>query len=253
MKLFCVGLGWLGKLVQETAEKKGVRMNGTTTNGRDETTPWKIGDAVPKEVNGCSVLVSIPASKWANHQLTQFLEQLTRFEVSHLVWVSSSGVFTQLGEHDETSKPFKGVGERSDRLIAQEELVKKYFPNAAIIRLVGLFGYDRHPARYFTERSIPNPDAKANMIHGADAAKVCFNALTARWKGVIHGVPPELPSRKLFYVQAFRYLELGTPTFEEENNAKTIVSKRLGNELIIDWSYSNPIHAYEVENRDQHT
>jgi hypothetical protein len=247
---FCFGKGWLGNLMQEQAQQEGIEFDGSTTKGTEQSLKWNIGEEVPKEVNGKAIIVAIPSSKWNIDQLVDFMKSLSKHSIAHLTWVSSTGAFEGDGLVSEYSEaPPRMTNEKAKRIQHQEEIAFSYFPKASIVRLGGLFGFERHPAKFFTNgRTIPNGEATANMIHGIDAAKLVLTCSQLKVQGLVVGVPPELPSRRAFYTAAFFYLKLGEANIAPGKEGKHVQSQRIGTEIPFDWKYNNPIKAYELEN-----
>ena len=251
-KVFCFGLGWLGNIVKQYETEYDIRLFGTTASGKQGTVQWNIGSDIPREVIGCEVVVAIPASKWNETDLTKFLKQLVYAGITNILWVSSIGVypegtnrvFSEFNNLDEEE-----LSEKEKNLLMQEQLVKTYFSDACILRLGGLFGYERHPAKYFqNNRPIANGQAKANMIHGDDAARLLLTCIVNKIHGVVNGVPPVTPARAMFYTKAFEFLKLGVPNIVDGNTGKHITSELVNKMFPFVWKYKSPIEAYELEN-----
>jgi len=249
-KVFCFGLGWLGEIVASFAKQYNMIVEGTTSSGKAGNVKWNIGDDIPEEAVGCSIVVAIPASKWNEKDLGLFLNQLVEKRITNILWVSSIGVYPEgedfvFDEQTDLSEIY--LTEKNQNLLMQEGKVFNNFPKACIIRLGGLFGYERHPAKYFqNDRPIKNAQAPANMIHGNDAAQLLLTCLSRNISGVVNGVPPEVPSRKHFYQKAFQFLALGTPNLENGNTGKLIKSDRVNKEFEFRWQYKSALAAYEL-------
>jgi hypothetical protein len=249
-KVFCFGLGWLGEIVVSFANQYDMIVEGTTSSDKAGTAKWNIGDDISEEVTGCTIMVAIPASKWNEKDLALFLVQLVEKEITNILWVSSIGVYPE-GEDfvfdEQTDLSQAHLTEKNQNLLMQEEKVLNNFPKACILRLGGLFGFERHPAKYFqNDRPIKNVQAPANMIHGNDAAQLLLTCLSKNISGVVNGVPPEVPSRKHFYQKAFQFLALGTPNMEDGNIGKLVKSNRVNKEFQFKWQYKSALAAYEL-------
>lgn len=251
-KVFVFGLGWLGNIVKQFENEFNLIVAGTTATGKAGTIQWEIGDDIPKEISGCYVVVAIPASKWNEPDLIKFTEQIKQFNIASVLWVSSIGVYPEgigLQFSESTILDENKLSEKGKRLIWQENLITSAFNSACVLRLGGLFGYQRHPANYFlNDRPIENAEAKANMIHGDDAARLVLTCIVQEITGIVNGVPPNAVSRSKFYLKAFEFLQLGTPNLINDNIGKHITSEYINIKFPFNWKYQSPIDAYEMEN-----
>lgn len=249
-KIFCFGLGWLGEIIASFAKQYDMIVEGTTSSGKAGTVKWDIGDDIPKEVSECCIVVAIPASKWNEKDLALFLDLLVEKEITKILWVSSIGVYPEGVDFvfdEQTDLSEVHLTKKNQSLLMQEGKILNYFPNACLLRLGGLFGYERHPAKYFqNDRPIKNMQAPANMIHGNDAAQLLLTCLSKNISGVVNGVPPEVPSRKHFYQKAFQFLALGTPNMEDGNVGKLVKSNRVNKEFEFKWQYKSALAVYEL-------
>ncbi len=100
---------------------------------------------------------------------------------------------------------------------------------ATIIRFAGLFGYSRHPGRFFGERPIPQPDAPVNLIHRDDCINIIDRIIEqGKWSEVFNACADTHPSKREFYSHARKMMGLpepamggpGQPAFKMINNEK---------------------------------
>lgn len=249
MNVFCFGVGWLGtRLVNKLNEDSFNVVGGTNRSGEHGFIKWEVGQPIPEVKVETTIVIAIPNSKWDEGTLLQFLEELSSKQINRLIWCSSVGAYGNSNEVQTEQDAFrlKQLTEKADYLQKQEKKVLQFFPDACVLRLGGLFGDDRHPALYLVNKAIPNPLAAANMIHATDATNLLFTLLKNNIKGVVNGVPPELPTRQQFYTTAFKKLALGLPQFGYQITMKHIASERINKEFDFKWSYRNPVMAYEV-------
>jgi len=89
---------------------------------------------------------------------------------------------------------------------------------STVIRLAGLIGPGRHPARFFAGRKdIPNGRAPVNLIHLDDCIGIVKAVLRGDFEGeIMNACAPDHPSRQEFYTLASKSAGLSLPIFKDE-------------------------------------
>ncbi len=111
------------------------------------------------------------------------------------------------------------LGSRGRRMRAAEAAVRAAHPGATILRLGGLRGPDRSPARFLAgRRGVDGPDAPVNLVHRHDVVAVVQALLTEPNEGALRGevfnvVAPGHPARGDYYPAAARSAGLEPPIF----------------------------------------
>ena len=132
----------------------------------------------------------------------------------------------------------------SAKMVRQaEEIVRERFPDKHhILRLGGLVGGKRQPARYLAGRTgLSRGSAAVNLVHLQD----CIGAIASLvWKPVesatFNLVAPGHPTRRDYYSRIAQTLGLALPDFdlEDERPGKHVDGNRITD--VIDFSYQHP-------------
>lgn len=120
----------------------------------------------------------------------------------------------------------------------------EHIPVAVILRLCGLYGEDRHPAKYMAGRNdISDGDAPVNLVHRDDVIQVTQKIITENIHGEIFNVcSGSHPSRTETYTVIAERLGLKKPTFAEGGaDGKTVSSKKLKDRFDLDFIHPNPL------------
>lgn len=150
------------------------------------------------------------------------------------VLTSSTSVYPDLGrvvtEEDAGARPGLPLARSGAAVLAAEEALRARAPlGATVVRLAGLYGYGRHPARYLAGRTdLPDGDAPVNLVHRDDAIEAMLAVLRAGAREAVFNVcAPEHPCRRDYYTAMARMLGLDPPTFLPGGRGKRVSSARL--------------------------
>ena len=105
---------------------------------------------VPMTQKVDEVLVMLPPSQMVNYEHTIDSICIQFQSVDHFVFTSSTGIYQ---EHSGWVYEYSALKEFT--LLRLRTKIQLKFPNkSTILRLAGLIGNDRHPVRYFLEKTI---------------------------------------------------------------------------------------------------
>lgn len=156
------------------------------------------------------------------------LPHIHRSEVKEVIFTSSTGVYgSQQGLVTPSIVPQPQTESGRQLLEVEGILLSQDGFSTQIVRLGGLLGGDRHPVKQLAKLAIvDNPQAPVNLIHKADAIGLLrYLADQAPWHCIYNGVAPWHPSKKYFYEQAAKEMQLPLPKFAEEpGNTNKIVT-----------------------------
>ena len=187
--------------------------------------------------------------------LIPFLEQST---VEKVIFISSTAVYADSPSPEasgalgvtESIKPQPNT-ESGKQLLEAEQLLQnnKNF-QTTVLRFGGLIGENRHPIHFLAGRkNIENPEAPINLIHQTDCIGIIeeilrytqTRELSSNWRSndnlvwgeTFNAVAPFHPTRKEYYTQKARSLNLPLPEFEEGKISigKTILSDKVATVL----------------------
>ena len=106
-------------------------------------------------------------------------------------------------------------GLSGQQLLEAEEFIQAAENHATIVRLGGLVGGNRHPAKQLAGRTnIPAPQAPTNLVHQQDVVRFLMAIIEeGHWGKTLHCVSPVHHQRADFYTEASKHLSLQLPSF----------------------------------------
>lgn len=166
---------------------------------------------------------------------------------SHLkgiVYTSSTSAYGEVeGEVHELS-PAAPVTTSAQMVVGVENGLRAAFPaQTTVVRLGGLIGGDRDPARYFAGRSgVPHPGTPVNLVHREDVIGVVERVLEKEaWGELFNVVAPTHPTREVHYTARVRALGLPEPRFAAQGSiGKRVSSQKVRTELGYTFVYPDP-------------
>ncbi|WP_189637861.1 NAD(P)H-binding protein [Thalassotalea sp. HSM 43] len=231
-----IGAGWLGKSLAKSLLAKGVDVVVSATSSQKvaslqaenlPATLVRAPDCLSDSLLQCQawVICIPPGLRHGRTDYPQQIQALAQFaqqasaKPKHIVLISSTAVYNGLqGEVNEASK----LNLNGDKVAvlhdAENKLLNADIEHATVLRLAGLFGYDRQPGRFFKDgRLISEPDSVVNMIHRDDVIALIECLLQQADKpAIVNGVSPHHPTRRAFYNKAFASLGKSTAEFAEQ-------------------------------------
>lgn len=253
-----VGCGWVGKKLGEKLINDGFTVYGTTRSSSNfselneagikpvklELPAKSLSEIRLPEVD--SVLISISPGRGENRDeyptvIGQLSQVLAERNVQVLMYSSTSAYGNATNEVKETD----AVPDRNSKniMIAAEGELLEYIPEAVILRLCGLYGEDRHPAKYMAGRTdIADGDAPVNLVHREDVIQVTQKIISENIRGEIFNVCSDShPSRSEIYTVIAERLGLKKPTFVEGGaDGKTVSSKKLKDRFSLKFLHPDP-------------
>ena len=259
-----LGCGWLGLPLAKALLKNGFSLKGSTTSVdkllvlknlgiqefQIELSETKSQGEVDSFLENSKILIiDIPpklrgiskenfVSKIKN--LISFIEKSA---VENVLFISSTSVYGEdnLAVTEETK--LNPDTESGNQLVQTEQLLQnnpKF--KTTILRFGGLIGDDRHPIHFLAGKTnLENPNAPINLIHQDDCIGIILEILRQNsWNETFNAVTPYHPSRKEYYTQKAKDLNLVPPTFNYENLilGKTILNSKV--ETILGYTFTKP-------------
>jgi nucleoside-diphosphate-sugar epimerase len=230
-KISILGCGWLGLPLAKVLHQKGYHVMGSTTKPEKLATIENAGieaflleanpdikQEVPDRFFGvdCLVLnippkVTLKGPEFHLEQLRHIIKRIPQ-DIGKVIFVSSTSVYPDLNrvvfEEDahENANPV---------LYKAEAIIKGYFARAIVIRMAGLMGPDRYPAKYFAGKTgLSFGSVPVNYIHQTDAVSVLAAVVEAGFnQGTFNAVAPQHPTRQEVYLKNCKDLQLPAPVF----------------------------------------
>lgn len=270
MKISILGCGWLGQpLAASLLESKHQVKGSTTTQSKISRLekagiePYHIKLNPELECNNCKsfwdagvLVLNIPPGRGRENiteyhtaQIQSVIDQLESSPVEHVVFISSTSVYPEMSGVVEEPDAVEGKAGRDsgNALIKAEKMLRqeKGF-ETTVLRFGGLYGYDRHPARYLAgKENLDRARAPINLIHQDDCIQIIQKIIEENITGeIFNAVSDGHPPRQLYYTEAAKAMGLKQPTFRKDNksNYKVVSNRKLKEKLHYRFKYPNPIH-----------
>ncbi|NMM50299.1 NAD(P)-binding domain-containing protein [Marinigracilibium pacificum] len=249
------GCGWIGKALGASLAKSGHIVKGST---RSESNIHSLSDYgingyildLPEVENtdfltgNDFLIISIPAGTKSGNgdNYIRSVEYLTKNirprspKLKSIILLSSIGIYPdENGIWTEDSK-FKSESNKQIILETAESIVSNDNSSNLILRLGGLMGYDRFPAKYYVKRESLNIDhSPVNYIHRDDVVNIISLAITKDHSGIYNAVSPQHPERIEVLKSSARDNNITLPPFNGEEISEH--RKVSGNKLITEWGY----------------
>lgn len=262
-----LGCGWLGFSLAKYLIKNNFRIKGSTTSPdkfpilkESKIEPYEIvlnpeikGEFIDDFFDADILIVAIPPGIRGHgdgtffiRQMKSLIEHLNHSLVTFVLFISSTSVYPELNRVV-FERDTKGLPRDIDHaLLMAEDLMMDPGNNfeATIIRFGGLYGYDRHPARFLAGKiNVLNGAAPINMIHRDDCVQILYEIIRLNIrKEIFNACADEHPTRKEYYTNMARLLNLKPPTFQEDSNIsfKIVSNEKLKKNLNYTFLYPSP-------------
>jgi len=167
---------------------------------------------------------------------------LGRFSFNQSFFFGSVGIYPKVSATiTETTFPDADL---EPKLLSGEIVLRAAYPNLNVLRLGGLFGFERVMAKYFVGKVCEIGYQTANSIHVVDVRHVVMAMVAAGSQGKTYNVVcPEHPlKREVIAVSAAKY-GYGMPTAfsDADQTAKVVSPDRLIEDLDYTFVYRSPL------------
>jgi len=271
MTISILGCGWLGLPLAEYLRDSGHTVKGSTTspeklqilNGK-EITPYLLELTPQLQCEGCNdfwdsdtLVLNIPPGRskdnveeYHQKQIESVIRQINKSTINFVVFVSSTSVYPEkpgiVGEED-TKRGEATRASGNALLKAEKMLMNQSSFETTVVRFGGLYGHDRHPAKYLAGRkNLDKGNAPVNLIHQEDCIQIITKIIENGVRGeVFNGVSDGHPPRKMYYPAVARYLDLEPPTFKEDvaKDYKVVSNRKLKALLNYKFRHPNPMDS----------
>ncbi|OUR98165.1 hypothetical protein A9Q86_13990 [Flavobacteriales bacterium 33_180_T64] len=249
-----IGCGWLGFPLAKTLIENGYDINGTTTSKNKievlkdaNINPFLIhfsSERILGDITSCllhckTLIINIPPglAKHPEHNYVQKMKNLiSHIEISsikNVIYIGSTSVYDDnenfpiITEDSPTSNSKNAL-----QLLKVEALFRnnKNF-KTTILRFSGLYGEDRHPAKFLSGRKqLKNANAPVNLIHQNDCIAILLAIIKQNiWNTLLNASTVPHPTKNEYYNSVCNRLEIPIPGFEknEKSKGKIINSEKL--------------------------
>lgn len=265
-KVSILGCGWLGFPLAEILLKDGIEVNGSTTN-EAKLEKLKTSGINPFLINISStkiefssedfficdyIVLNFPPGR-SEERAVEFTSQMKLLSNElkrvnpnvKIIFISSTSVYPDnsgFTREDCNLLPDKDSGKA---LLFAEQLLLQNFKEVTILRMAGLIGYDRVPAKFLSgKKNLKSGSAPVNLVHRDDCIRIILKIILTDTFGKIYNVCSDKhPLRKEYYTKAAQLAKISIPEFdfdELDSNAKIIDNSLLKEELNFRYLYPDP-------------
>ncbi len=251
-----IGCGWLGLPFAKALVSQGAHVIGTTASNAKiplleshnihpkllkQQDFFKDWEALPTLDY---VLLNIPPSQFKDSYakaMSNIVEQLD--QNCKLIFISSTSVYPNNGAIVHEKSPASGTNRNGPYVAQAEKALRTVNPDhTTILRLAGLVGGDRHPAKFMQGRDIGGANNPVNLVHRSD----CLTAINAVhqkncWGETVNICASDHPKKKVYYKHAAESLNLDTISFNTSPQSYKIVSNQHSKSLLdMEYKYDSP-------------
>lgn len=244
-----IGLGWLGKACADDLYQQGYQVKGTKRSVTNIHSPfpifeWSLSEKFPEELLSEIMIINIADKTQDISRYQELFQQL--HTVKQLIFISTTAVYEGLlGNITEESIPIT-----HSHALQKEEALRNSCENYLILRLAGLVGPNRNPAKFLAgKKSLKNRNQKVNLVHQQDVVNCIRLAIEKGTYGILNICSSMHPARYDFYTQVCAYHGLELPDFsgEEEEPIRWIDNSKSMELLNYKYLYDNLLSHYLSE------
>lgn len=193
------------------------------------------------------VLISVPITRKDSIDVveTRFMRLVTflrRLTFKQSLFLGSVGIYPKVSAT--ISEDTFTDAELDPKLLLGESMLRGAFSDINILRLGGLFGFERVMAKYFVDKICEIGYQTANFVHVVDIDGIIQTMIAHQSQGKTYNVVcPEHPLKKdVIRVSAAKY-GYGLPSafLEHDKTAKMVSPDRLIAELAYQFEYPSPL------------
>jgi nucleoside-diphosphate-sugar epimerase len=251
-----LGCGWLGLPLAGALHTAGYRVHGSTRSRDrfpalavagvepfcvDLSPDWQGDDPAAFLAADILVLAFPPGSRLPAGpalypaKMDTVADKVTNTRVDRVLMISSTSVYPDHGGVATEDAAGQGDLGASGAAVWEAEERVRAIPGVqvTVVRMAGLFGYDRQPGRFLAGREkVAGPGGPVNLIHRDDAVGVLLAILReGAWGMALNACADVHPERAAFYTAQARRLDLPAPTFDE---TAPFAGKRVSNRRLIE-------------------
>ena len=256
-----LGAGWLGFSLGEKLLQLNYQVNASTTHVEKLSAFERAGlkafliqlndaDEIDHSFWTETLILSFPPGKSVDCssyaiKVEHILKQLPEL-CKRVIMISSTSVYPKKTGHWKEDQMFEAETPEAQSILDAEQAVLTSNKQAIILRLSGLVGYERNPARFGTSRLPANEPV--NMIHRDDAIGVILRLLELESiQGIFNVCSPVHPSRQEFYEAGATALGVESPNLQTSVDAltRTIDCEKLLAATQYDFQKENPLDFWK--------
>lgn len=236
-----IGAGWLGIDLVDSFVKSGNEVYASYRSGKNRAEILAVrGNPCFLDLNAdkykldffenldCLIICVPPYKVHAySSSIKNIVAQAERYSISKIIFTSSTSVYIDDGnateEQNLVSMLMSNVLLQAENSIATSSISAKY-----ILRLAGLIGKGRHPAKFMSNKvDVAKPFAAVNLVQKSDViALILFFVENNVSEGLYNICANDHPTRKDYYESLCQSAGMALPAFKEEVDLGKIVSSQ---------------------------
>ncbi|MEZ4700030.1 MAG: SDR family oxidoreductase [Rhodothermales bacterium] len=246
-----LGCGWLGLPLGVALGESGRRVHGSARSAERLNAlaaaglaPFRValepdwqGDAPADFLRARQLVIALPPGRRQHdggadypRKIDAIGSALAGTPVEQVLFVSSTSVYPDLNREVTESDAGHGVVWEAEQRVRRWPGIR-----ATVVRMAGLYGYDRQPGRFLAGRQeVPHGRAPVNLIHRDDAVGILRAVIVqGAWGQTFNACADAHPARRVFYPAQARRLGVAEPTFLDEPDYpfKIVENTRLRRDL----------------------
>jgi len=269
MTISILGCGWLGFPLGRHLLSEGHQVKGSTTT---ETKLKLLQSAglqsfiinITDRIAGSSaeafwdtdiLFLNIPPARSKNDVLERYpaqieavAEKASESGIGWIIFASSTSVYNLYGGlvSEVDANLSKASGDSGKALLQCEDILISHTGfDSTILRFGGLYGYDRHPVKYFAgKENLNRANKPINFIHQDDCVHIIAEIIKQDTRNeLFNAVSDGHPPRREFYQSAAEHFGMEQPKFQPDNRRdyKVVSSNKLKEFLDYQFIYPNPM------------
>lgn len=238
MKILILGLGWLGKDLAIRLNELRYDVIGSKRQIDDslkniKQIEWNTDENLPDDLHADVCIITLtPSSITDFKKFDHHLNTLKNKGVKKIIYTSSTGIYESLENTVNENTALQLKSDRQKKLFEIEQIILKH-EKAVVLRLGGLVGDDRNPAKFLaSKKNISGANQVINMVHKIDVINIIELLLKLEFEGIMNVVSSSHPTRQEYYTKLCAKLNLVAPEFNNEVEAIRIVSNELSKKIL---------------------
>jgi nucleoside-diphosphate-sugar epimerase len=266
LKISIVGCGWIGLPLAQFLKEKGYWVKGSVTSRKKmeelqalgiqgfelifdpkKRSPQNTDDFFDTDI--LIILLTPQESKnglyFHAEQMQNILNSFESGSYPKVIYTGSTSIYPEnLQVADEKSE----IDELTAVYQAEQVLKKSLNQQLTILRLGGLMGYDRIPAKYFSgKKGLNTAEYPVNYVHRDDVIGAIYHLIQNNiWGETLNVTAPLHPPRREIYAKNCLDFGYQMPTFVPNSNPKykIVESNRLIKEFNYSFQFPNPLEFF---------
>lgn len=260
MQVSVLGCGWLGLPLARELVGRGYTVRGSVTRAdklaaleeagvrghRLELTPDLTGNT-EGFFDADTLIITLPPKRREPGVEARYPAQIAAVLAAttpetHIVFTGSTSVYPDLNRTVTEEDAGGVITPSGEAVLAAETLLRER--GATILRLAGLYGYDRQPGRSLAGRDVPGGEARVNLVHRDDVLRVLLTVVESSIRNTTLNVCADRhPTRRGVYTHQAERFGFAPPHFVEPHGRayKLVSNEKLKGQLGFTFSYPDPL------------